>query len=134
MAEIYLNEDARKAKKILQDKGVNISQIVQRALIKEAGISENVNPYKEQLKAIREKSKAWDKTNKETIQIQQHKFKQEMAREFGTACRNFDYEKVAELLKPIKKRLTKKLMIKIEHEWKGNEAYYWWCEQYDQIN
>lgn len=132
MTEYYLNDEARRAKKILKARGVNLSHIVQNALIKEAGLKEAVNPYKEQMKAIKEQSKKWDEQNKQTAQVEHLKFRKETAVKFRSACNDLDYETCKELLKLINKRLSKQFKILNELD-KNFDPYSWWLEHYDAL-
>ena len=135
MTEYYLNEEARRAKKILKARGVNISYIVQNALIKEAGIKEETNPFKDQIKALKQKSKSWEQEHKQSTIDSFLKMRKEYAIEFRRLCNveyhDNKYEDLKPLLKIIKKRLTRDLTVKIQE--KDIDPYTWWLEHYDKI-
>ena len=135
MTEYYLNEEARRAKKILKARGVNLSHIVQNALIKEAGLKEAVNPYKEQMKAIKAQSKKWEEENKQASAEQHLKRRRSLAVEFRRLCQERNYEELKPLLKMINKRLTRSFKILVEVEkFNGVDPFKWWIDQYVKIH
>ena len=136
MAEYYLNEDARRAKKVLKERGVNLSQVIQKAFIAEAGLTELENPYVESIKALQKKSKAWDEEINKVVNTQKSKERKEYAIEFRRLCsvkyHDNKYEDMKPLLKLINKRVTKNLMIDIEHN-PEFDPFKWWLDNYDKI-
>lgn len=135
MTEYYLNEEARRAKKILKARGVNLSHIVQNALIKEAGLKESVNPYKEQMKAIKQKSLFWERENKQSSADEDLKRRRSLAVEFRRLCNEHNYEELKPLLKMINKRLTRSFKVLVEvDKFNGQDPFKWWIEQYDKIH